>query len=315
MKKPLLYLLGLIPLSALPALDLPFHPEEAAVIEQIAKTEGIRLEENPKGPFKRDEITEVLTSEGIDAETLHVYGVKGIERDGAVMQFVHDEHGRIVGMTGNGPWLSNQSLLELAKLPELRLVWLDHNVIMKADKIERFSGETWTALEGGKLKDVKIGHGLDDTGTAALARIPTLERVFLTHSRVTDAGLVHFAGHPGITDLKVTKVGPKGITGKALEPIGRIPNLEVLTLAGVYLPYDGGLEYLKPLAGKLKTIAFPQTLVAPADLERLKADHPEAEILPSTYQQLKDGRFFKAFQRVAPEAVEALRVAEGSPSP
>lgn len=289
------------------------HSDDAAVLRVLAANAGYGLTPVSRLPSASGPRA-ALQQGGIDpANVSQITWSAGPGKEHAVLTVLVDREGRILSLSGNGPWLPNESVSELAKLPELRVVQLDHNVILAPEERMRFSGETWNQLEGSKLYDLKVGHGLDDTGAAAVAQISGLQRVFLVHSQVTDAGLRHFAGHPGITDFEVSKVNKSEVGKAALPALAGIPGLKALRIAGSYLPYADGLEHLEPLAGQLEVLDFRGSLIPPSDRTRLEAAHPNAAITTSRYDEIQSQRARNAFGKIAPEALAELK-AESNPS-
>lgn len=60
--------------------------------------------------------------------------------------------------------------------------------------------------------------------------------------------------------------------------LATIANLKEIGFHETHLRYEGGLEYLKPLAGTLQRVTFHASLILPEDIERLKAEHPGLEV-------------------------------------
>ena len=77
-----------------------------------------------------------------------------------------------------------------------------------------------------------------------LAAIPTLKRLFLERTPVTDAGLVHLRAARSLDALGLGSVA--GITNAGLSNLSELKTLKALSLADTKIT-DAGLSHLKPL--------------------------------------------------------------------
>jgi len=255
------------------AAELPLHADDAHVIQSIAATAGLdgEPERNPKQgwPNLKGELSVRLTA-----------------REGKrVLLIGHDAGGRVTKLIGNGPLLTNESFRLLTKLPELRSIRIDHNTPAppSGGDIEQYDGSGLAALADSKLDEIKIGHAFDDDGMAALAKVNSLRSVTIGHSRVTDAGVARLANHPNIEEFNISpQARPNRVTDKSLPVLATLPKLKRLGLHETFLTYDGGLKHLAPLKGRLEAVSFKGALVLPADVEKLKADHPGLKVETST---------------------------------
>lgn len=267
--------LGLATLSR--AADLPLHAGDLKVMRQIAA--AARLDAEP----------EVNPKQGwpnLKGEPSVRLSAKEGKR---VLLIGHDAAGRVTKLIGNGPLLTNEAFGLLASLPELRSIRIDHNTPAPGSQedVEIYDGSGIAALAESKLEEVKIGHAFDDDGMAAIAKVKSLRSVTIGHSRVTDAGVAHFANHPNLEEFAISpQARPNRFTDKSLPVLATLPKLKRLGLHETYLTYDGGLKHLAPLKGRLETVSFKGALVLPADVEKLIADHPGLTVETSTPEEI-----------------------------
>jgi hypothetical protein len=223
----------------------------------------------------------------------------------------HDAAGRVTKLIGNGPLLTNDAYTLLARLPELRSIRIDHNTPAggSGGDIELYDGSGIAALADGKLEEIKIGHAFDDDGMAALAKIKSLRSATIGHSRATDAGIAHFVKHPSLEEFHISpQARPNRVTNKCLPTLATLPKLKRLGLHETFVTYDGGLEHLRALKGTLAFVSFKNALVLPADVEKLKADHPGVEVETSTPAEILAAPNSRGVLKWAgPEAVQYLK--------
>ena len=185
----------------------------------------------------------------------------------------------MLAITGNGYWLRNSTLRSFKALPELRIIRMDHNGFVGNDpRIPEFDGSGFDALADSKLADIKIGLSFSDKGMEQCAKIKSLRSFGVAHSRVTDAGVAFFAGHPGLTSFSVSEMGKPLLTGKALASIAKIPNVNKIGFGECYITYTDGFAHLAPLKDRLVEFNITMSITSPADLDKFKADHPNMKI-------------------------------------
>jgi hypothetical protein len=200
-----------------------------------------------------------------------------------------DSQGRVISLTGNGPLLRNAAYPLLAKLTELRSIRIDHNTPIGDDKgaLEQYDGAGIDALAATKLTEIKIGHAFDDDGMADLAKIHSLRVVTIGHSRATDTGVAAFANHPALEEFNISsQARPNRVTNRAVASLATLPKLTRLGLHETFLTYQDGLHHLAARRGQLQSVSFRGSLVLPADLERLLADHPGLQLETSSAAEL-----------------------------
>ncbi len=281
------------------AAELPLHADDSKIIQQIAAAAGLDAEPelNPKQgwPSLKGELSVRLAS----------------KEGKRVLLIGHDATGRVTKLIGNGPLLTNQAFGLLANLPELRSIRIDHNTPAPGSggDVEQYDGSGLAALADSKLEEIKIGHAFDDDGMAALAKFKTLRSATIGHSRATDAGIAHFAKHPNLEEFHISpQARPNRVTNKCLPALATLPKLKRLGLHETFVTYDGGLEHLKGLKGTLAFTSFKNALVLPADVEKLKADHPGLEVETSTPAEILAAPNSRGVLKWAsPEAVKWLQ--------
>jgi hypothetical protein len=305
----------LLSLTAAHAIELPLIPAEKAVIEQIAALEGIELALAAKPGFSARSAAEALVSLGFAKGDLASVTVQAKDAEKRAVTVTHDQAGHVLALTGNGPWLRNDGLILLTGLPELRLIRLDHNTPVPKSDVNPalYSGAGFSALKDSKLAIVKIGHAFDDSGMKALAGISGLRRIEIGHSKVTDAGIAALRQHPSLEEASFSPMGSPKITNKTLAVLATLPKLQRIGMNETFVTYADGFEHLKPLKGRLKAVALVQSLVLPADVEKLKADHPGLEVKTSPMAEVAEKAFRRAqlLKWASPEAVEYLKANEG----
>lgn len=260
--------------AGLRADELPLHPDDRRALARVLMRAGLDAppEINPPGGWPRFGGEPCLRFRAVAEPT-------------RVLAVAHDAEGRITRLVGNGPLVPNEAWAWLAELPRLESVRVDHNTPPRGsdESLETYDGAGLAALADAPLKELKIGHAFDDDGMAALARVRELRSAAIVHSRATDAGVAHLAGHPSLEEFSISpQARPTRVTDRALASLAALPRLRRLGLHETFLTYDGGLKHLAPLRGRLEWVSFKLALVLPADLERFRADHPGLEIETST---------------------------------
>jgi hypothetical protein len=77
--------------------------------------------------------------------------------------------------------------------------------------------------------------------------------------------------------LKSIQFGSTRITGLALEHLGKMRTLEEIEIDETWLSYEAGFRHLKNLP-ILKSVTLKDVVARESDIEKLKADHPQAKI-------------------------------------
>lgn len=280
MKHLSIAILLFLPLLANAAdLNLPLLPAEAKIIQGIAATEGVEVVLGSKPGFSARGAADTLVGLGVPKGDIASVTVQSKEREAVAFTVTHDKAGHVLAITGNGPWLRNSTLRSFKALPELRIIRMDHNgFVGNEPRIPEFDGSGFDALTDSKLADIKIGLSFSDKGMEQCAKIKSLRSFGVGHSRVTDAGVAFFAGHPGLTSFSVSEMGKPLLTGKSLASIAKIPNVNKIGFGECYITYTDGFAHLAPLKDKLVEFNITMSIASPADLDKFKADHPNMKI-------------------------------------
>lgn len=297
------------------ALDLPIHPSEAEVIKAIVATEQLEVETVEMPAWVRNGLAKSLADYGVETDSLKAGGIALQERAAVHLGYVYDTNGRVLALSGNGPWLRNSSLRLLKNLPELRIIRIDHNGFVGRDpRIPEFDGSGFDALADSKLVQIKIGLSFSDRGMEQCAKVESLKSFSVGHSQVTEAGVKFFAGHPNLTEFSIAEMASSRVTGQTLGEIAKIPHLTHVGFHECYVTYDGGFALLAPLKGQLVQINLSMSLASQADLDMLQADHPQAKIITiSPAEIVKRHKFIAAnlAKQAPPELAAPLKEALG----
>jgi len=281
--------------------DLQLHPDDAAVLRKIAERE--KLDAPPEA-----------VSQGWPLEK----GDKGVrfakkENPRHALTVVLDGNGRVTKYMGNGPILSNDSCANAARLPELRVISIDHNIPGPGSKTPHslYDGSGFTAKEKSKLEEVRIGHAFDNTGMAALAKIHSVKTIDIGHSRVTDQGVEALANHPNLEVFRISSQAVKDrITERCLPIFATLPKLKELGLHETFVTYDGGFKHLSS-SKTLAVLSLKGSLVLPANVDKLKKDLPSLTVATSTPAEILAAPNSRGVVRWAsPEAIEYLKTGE-----
>ncbi len=268
--------------------ECPLHPEEARVVKELLAREGREVVAAAKPPFSWNGDKKALADFGIDPATILNWAVQDATNPGTVLSVAHNKEGRALALSGNGPWLQNDTLRALAAMPELRSISIDHNgYLANHPNAGLYSGAGFDALAESRIARVRLTLGIANEGLVHVARLKNLRELRVFHSRVRADGLEPLRGHPGIRSFSLGEMG--NIPAGALALIATLPNLTDLAFTEAFVAYAGGLEHLAPLAGRLKTIDLRMCLIAEGDLARLRAEHPGAEIKVSTPEEIAKG--------------------------
>ncbi len=291
-------LLASLALSAA-AANLPLHFADAPIIEKLANHSGL------------DAAPEVNPTKGWPALKGDL-SVRFAAADGKKVLLVgHDAQGRVTKLIGNGPLLAKEAYGWLAGLPELCSIRIDHNIPGPGSPLSHalYDGSGLTAFANSKLEEIKIGDAFDDQGMAALAKVKSLRIAQIGHSKATDAGVAHFARHPNLEEFSISpQARPNRFTDKSLPVLATLPKLKRLGIHETFVTYEGGLKHLKTLKGRLESVSFKGALVLPADVEKLKADHPGLKVETSTPAEILAAPNSRGVERWAtPEAVAYLK--------
>jgi hypothetical protein len=191
---------------------------------------------------------------------------------------IYDSNGRVLALTGNGPWLRDESLRALKGMPELRFISFDHNGFLRNHPMSPlYSGVGFDALSDSKLVEIKLTLGINDAGVEQAAKIKGLKSFTVVHSQVSEAAVKLFEGHPTLESFVVAEMG--NISQASLASIAKMSKVEHIGFHEAFVTYEGGFEHLLPMKGRLKTLDLSMSVVNADDLKRVQVDHPDAKII------------------------------------
>ena len=259
------------------ALEIPLHPTEARIVEQIIAVEGHSVEAAEVPGWAKGGVITRLKGLGIENANLKSWGVQGTENKGLFLSCIYDSTGRVLALTGNGPWLRDESLRALKGMPELKIIRFDHNGFLRNHPMSPlYSGAGFDALSDSKLVEIKLTLGINDAGMEQAAKIKGLKSFTVVHSQVSEAGVKFFEGHPTLESFAVAEMG--NVSQASLASIAKMPKVEHVGFHEAFVTYESGFKHLLAMKGRLKTLDLSMSLVNAADLELVRADHPDAKI-------------------------------------
>jgi hypothetical protein len=294
-------------------LKLPLLPDEAKIIQAIPVTEGIEVELASKSGFSARGAADALVGLGVAKEDIASVTIQTVGLEARAFTVTYDKAGHVLAITGNGPWLRNSTLRSFKGLPVLRVIEMGHNGFVGRDpRIPEFDGRGFDALADSKVAKIGIGLSFSDKGMEQAAKIKALRSFGVGHSQVSEAGIAFFAGHPGLTHFSISEMGSSRVTEKAFGAIATIPNLTRVGLGECYVTYANGFALLAPFKGKLTEINLTMCLASQADLDKLKADHPQAKIITTPVADMPKRHIFVAMnvaKQAPPEVAAPLNAA------
>lgn len=166
---------------------------------------------------------------------------------------------------GAGGWGSGAG--ENMSLPKrlMLLVIAASAVLFSADWIAELGGKAEHDPTGNVVAANLRGSWINDAEMIGLARLPHLERLDLSHTRITDEGMLHLKTAPKITDLNLFYA--ELLTDQGLTAIREWKHLKRLNLRGTRIS-DGTLEIVSRLTG-LEALDIANTQVTDNGLDRL----------------------------------------------
>ena len=160
-----------------------------------------------------------------------------------------------------------------------------------SDWISSLGGKVERNAQGAIVAVDLRGTWVSDVELIDIASLPKLERLDLSHTRITDEGMLHLKSATGIRELKLyyaeqitdqgmsaikqwkmlTRLDLRGtrISNGTLEIVGSLPHLEALDIANTQVT-DNGMDLLIALTN-LKELALGRTRTGEVDLSFLRA--------------------------------------------
>ncbi len=198
-----------------------------------------------------------------DATAPHLAGLKELEE-----------------LATDGAQFTDAGLKHLAALSELRRASFFHTSF----GMKGFTGVGFGALKAcPKLEKLTVaGISMSDAGFAAIATITQLRDFSTWHTYQTETGNVHIAKLKNLKSLKLGQRLPGGdrkapsLSNASLPTIATMKSLESLNLGEARFTL-AALRQLKDLP-KLKQLTLPKADIPPADVDKLRAELPNAKI-------------------------------------
>jgi hypothetical protein len=277
----LLVLVGVVYPVAAADIQPPVHPDEAKIVNAIIAVEGHAVEVAEVPGWAKAGVVNRLKEFGIETASLKSWGVRDSQRNAVSFGCIYDSNGRTLALTGNGPWLRDESLRALKAMPELRIIRFDHNGFLRNHPMSPlYSGAGFDALSDSKLVEIKLTLGINDAGMEQAAKIKGLKSVSALHSQVTEAGVKFFEGHPSLEFFSIAEMG--NVSQAAMASIAKMPKVEHVGFHEAFITYENGFKHLLPMKGRLKSLDLSMSLSNAADLELVRVDHPDAKIATIT---------------------------------
>lgn len=287
----------------------PLQAAEAKVFLDLIAVEKYSVAVAEMPGFAKSGIVKQLEQFGYPTKTLQSWGVVNQDKAGLGFYCLHTLEGRVVALWGNGAWLRNDSLRALAALPELRVLRVDHNGVVNKPEAEWYDGSGLEALANSQLLDLRLGLSFNDKGMEQAAKIKSLRSFITFHGRATEAGVKYFERHPNLEVFSIGNMGSDKVTQRVFATLATLPKLTHVGYKEGFASYVGGFEHLAPLKGRLKEIDLTNSLVLPADREKLQADHPQATIKTTAAPDLAKNAYTtnRLLKWASPEAVAWYR--------
>jgi hypothetical protein len=215
-----------------------------------------------------------VKSDGAKTTELAVAGLRGKAKgEGSASILVDKASGHVVEVTSNGANFRDEEFAHFAAFAELRALTLWHN-----------SDFTGTGLaKVAKLPNLQritlAGGSLDDAGMAEVAKIQTMRELRVWHAKFSDAGVAKLRGHPALESIKVGPSWAPLLTDKTLEHLAECPKLTKFGIAETWLTWARGLQHLTKRKGQLVEIDLGNSIIDPADVERLKREMPGTKVI------------------------------------
>lgn len=258
---------------------------------------------------------EPVVEKGKDGRT-RVIKLAGRPRKDTATLSITLEDERVVAIRGNGVGISNDEFALFKPFTALRELRLHHN--SAPGETAPYSGAGLAQLkELAALREIQLpGSPFADEGLQAVAELKTLKSLGIWHVRATNEGFAALAGHPSLEEIRIAPMWGPHIGDKALEHLSDCPKLAALRLNEAYVTYEGGLKHLLKRKDTLKTVDLGNSVVAPEDLDRLRAALPGVDVrhagLAAVGKLIVDdfkGANKKLSKLVPPELLERYRAA------
>ena len=181
-------------------------------------------------------------------------------------------HVRLVNVDGSTT-ITSSDLAALRDFPRLGEVGLANTQVTTAAVLDHIEGKPVAQLSLNNVPTTRAD-------AARLAKIKTLNRIFVVGADWGDDDIAQLAGLPLLRKLNISSTK---ITDRSLEHLGRLPHLTDLYVAGTKVT-DAGLAALHPCKA-LRVLNVSKTLVTADGVEKLRLALPECEVTAVNIQK------------------------------
>lgn len=233
---------------------------------------------------------------------------------------VLDDQGRVTRLMFNKLGFSNDEIARLAAFRHVKELKIAHNFDDQGPNGYRegpnpMSGAGWIAFAEHGVTTFGIGGcNFDGDGAQAVSKFPLLEDFGCPHTRVKNADLAHFKGHPTLKSISLSPMWGDHITDEAMAHLAEVPHLQRIRINETYLTYASGLKHLEKLRGTLKELDLDTCVILPEDVERFREAMPGVEIKQRSQSDVAKlvasnfkGAYSKLSKRAPTEVIEYYR--------
>lgn len=202
---------------------------------------------------------EVVRVNGLDYVRGQVNGVDCLKPPLSGPQWLTQRFGvdyfiEVVGVTVEGPQVTDETILLISKLPEVKEVDLTSAAGITDRGLIHFAA--MPNLKGVALRS----DGITDNGLAHFSDMHNLEGIGVASNRVTGVGLVHLTGLKRLKSLWIDG----SITDSYLEHVSKLTQLESLQVLSVAKITNSGLAHIAKLTD-LQSLGFGFNAWLPPD--------------------------------------------------
>jgi hypothetical protein len=257
------------------ALALPLHADDAAAVAALAAAK-IKASAIREGGWSVDVVDAHALSEEAWTQIGQLTLIRRFSGNGE--QFDDAALARIAKLPAietlffNAPAITDAGLAVLATMPKLRSFGVDHSSRITGSGLAPLKGRSaFTTLHFG-------GCIVGDEGVKTISQLVQLEDIGLGHTRITRACFPLLASMPALARLEITpNWDPLYYTAADFAAFSSMKRLRELELHDMVLPWEDGLDHLKPIAS-LATLKLYWCYLSAADAAKLKAALPAVAV-------------------------------------
>jgi len=163
------------------AIEIPLHPSEAKMVEQIIAVEGHAAEVAEVPGWAKASVISRLKELGVETAGLRFWGVRDTKRNAVSFGCTCDSNGRALALSGNGPWSHDESLQALKRMPELRIIRRSQRLSAEPAEVRDLRRCRIRCLGGFEAHENAVDPGINDAGMEQAARINGLKSFEAQH--------------------------------------------------------------------------------------------------------------------------------------